>query len=497
MVCTTFAQLRRFIVNKFEINSDYSMTIEELIEQSKGILNTANLNPELLRRLEILLSDENMVCFNTEAVVFGILAGRKDGQNTEQPAERLIAQLPFNSHITDFLMAYHFADGFDYEMRKETKHPHIKASIDLTNQVRQELNMEPIEFTFGKNCKCSMYFMESQKFLKALYVSQNTIAFAEYGSMFQSIITLYRKVHEKYLEISKNNQKKVITEQQETIADAMHEMRAFQKEVLQGQKRMANQFETAQAHASQQRATLIDTVNQTFNLVREVARNAAIPPTDLSKHTYVGIMLSVEHDIRGNLFHLYITRSQHKRIEKSMRDRLGGGASTVLVNPIYTINPIATVNKFREGFRNSVIEFVDQTHGLTNDDTIVDTIMNAVNIRGANNMFIRENEHTTIAGIVKMLLNEMKMSQRDSYNGTQPLWPKLTTMNKRTHRQFMERVREIITTALTDDNNEVDEEAIEVATAAALNSINIANAELDVFIHTPVEQQSASDSDDE
>jgi hypothetical protein len=167
-------------------------------------------------------------------------------------------------------------------------------------------------------------------------------------------------------------------------------------------------------------------------------------------------------------------RRQYATIQKTMISRLANGESTVLVNPIYTISPIATVNKFKEEFHNCVVDYVDETFGLTHNDTMVNTIMDNVDIRGSNHIFINENVNISIADIVKMLIGEVKTSQRDSYNGNQPMWPKLAATNNRLYSQFAHDVDPTI-----------------------LALIKAAKDELNDYIHTQIDPEVMTDSDDD
>lgn len=92
MAINTYSDLRVFLKKQFDANWEYKIGVTELLQLSENITNGSNLDPLLKRRAEMLLADQRdtpFVCFNTEAVVFGLLKGRElSGRNTPQLPRR-------------------------------------------------------------------------------------------------------------------------------------------------------------------------------------------------------------------------------------------------------------------------------------------------------------------------------------------------------------------------------------------------------------------------
>ncbi len=78
MAINTHSDLRVFLKKQFDANWEYKIGVTELLQLSENITNGSNLDPLLKRRAEMLLADQRdtpFVCFNAEAVVFGLLEG--------------------------------------------------------------------------------------------------------------------------------------------------------------------------------------------------------------------------------------------------------------------------------------------------------------------------------------------------------------------------------------------------------------------------------------
>ncbi len=101
MAINTYSDLRVFLKKQFDANWEYKIGVTELLQLSENITNGSNLDPLLKRRAEMLLADQRdtpFICFNTEAVAFGLLKGRElSGRNT--PSYHMINILVILSKI--------------------------------------------------------------------------------------------------------------------------------------------------------------------------------------------------------------------------------------------------------------------------------------------------------------------------------------------------------------------------------------------------------------
>ena len=101
----TFAELRSHLIAQFNQNPEFTLDSSELTKLGSSILNESGLDPILLQRLRFLLSDERdgrYICFNTEAVVFGILSDATG------------RQLPKDSDIVKFLNTHGFCESLEF-----------------------------------------------------------------------------------------------------------------------------------------------------------------------------------------------------------------------------------------------------------------------------------------------------------------------------------------------------------------------------------------------
>ena len=105
----TFAELRSHLTTQFNNDPEYTLDSSELTALGSEVLNASGLDPILLQRLKFLLSDERdgrYICFNTEAVIFGILSGRGRGQ------------LAKDDHIVNFMNDHGFCEIVAISLKK-------------------------------------------------------------------------------------------------------------------------------------------------------------------------------------------------------------------------------------------------------------------------------------------------------------------------------------------------------------------------------------------
>ena len=205
----SFPQFRSYLESEFTKNPEFTLDSSELTALGSEILNGAGLDSTLLQRLRYLLADERddrFICFNAEAVIFGILSGRGAGQ------------LARDSHIQDF-MRDHALQEYDpetfigdFHTTKERKNKYIQRSQRLTKRAMKalELPIDETQFTVGRNDICTLYFVSSDTFLRALFACKNTKTFSDYGARFMKLHTIYDSIKSKYLTKATKSLKKTI-----------------------------------------------------------------------------------------------------------------------------------------------------------------------------------------------------------------------------------------------------------------------------------------------
>ncbi len=79
MQFSTYTQLSEFLTEQFEKNNQFKINTTEVLSQCEALTHGPGLDRKLVRRSELLAKtnfDEKTICFNVEAVAFGLLSGR-------------------------------------------------------------------------------------------------------------------------------------------------------------------------------------------------------------------------------------------------------------------------------------------------------------------------------------------------------------------------------------------------------------------------------------
>lgn len=464
----TYAELRAHLQSVFAKDANTSIDVSELISMCEGILNATNLDPVLRKRLDILLRknrDDRFICFNIEAAVFGMIVGRQMDDSSYGKI------LPMDSDINRFLVKTHeftratsASDHGDFHIINERKNAYIRKSFELTKATYKALGIPFTEsLEVPKDASAKLYFVSSATLVEALFVSKNTRAFAKYGATILRILSIYESIKCSYLKKENKDMKKLIEKKDHTIEKKdeglrvrkttidkfMERLDEMQREAKQDRKQMKTAIhEIKQENKKLNRAqrTMMDKLNDTFELVREIAYQSAVLPSDSKKHTYLGATLSVSKpkDSEDPVYQLYILRRQSKDIATAMRKRLGGdkknhhvGSSIVIIPPIFTVSPIATVNAFKEKIRARCIDIVDNSE---DSDLMVEDVMEPIEVKSSNVINIRKNDHVSVVDMMKMLIDEVKLAQRDSYEGS-ARWDSLMESNVNNRANFESGIR--------------------------------------------------------
>lgn len=470
----SFPQFRSYLESEFTKNPEFTLDSSELTALGSEILNGAGLDSTLLQRLRYLLADERddrFICFNAEAVIFGILSGRGAGQ------------LARDSHIQDF-MRDHALQEYDpetfigdFHTTKERKNKYIQRSQRLTKRAMKalELPIDETQFTVGRNDICTLYFVSSDTFLRALFACKNTKTFSDYGARFMKLHTIYDSIKSKYLSKATKSLKKTIeknaralmkkdeaiSQKRNTVESIMARLDEMQNEARAGTKKLETKIDevtsdnkklktkVGQLHQKSNKA--MAKLNETFDLLKDVAYKSASLPDDPKKHHYLGITLSVSRQKNTDLpvYKLYTTRRQSRDISTVMKKRLPGtgekhvGCSIILCGPIYTMSPISSVNSFREKFEERCSELIDQRYqNDENDDLTVEDIMDHIQVKDSNNISWFSNPYISVVDIVAMMIDEIKIAQRDAYD-VPCEWPRLMKANETNKPIFDDRIRKI------------------------------------------------------
>ena len=212
----SFPQLRAHLNSEFSNNPNFTLDSSELTAIGNGILNGAGLDPMLLQRLHYLLAndrDDRFICFNAEAVMFGILS---------QVGRRGLAQ---DSDIAKFMRNHAFQEYSpetfigDFHKSRERKNKYIDKSQRLTKRVMRALDLpiDETQFTVGRNDICTLYFVSSDTFLRALFACRNTKQFSDYGARFMKLHTIYDSIKSKYLVKANKSMKKTNAKNEQAL----------------------------------------------------------------------------------------------------------------------------------------------------------------------------------------------------------------------------------------------------------------------------------------
>ena len=212
----TFDQIRSHLTTQFNNDPEYTLDSSELTVLGSNILNASGLDPILLQRLRFLLSDERdgrYICFNTEAVVFGILSHPSSGK------------LAKDDHIKRFMNDHGFCElsdtySGDYHVSRLRKNKYIDRSHRLTKRVMKtlELPTDDTELVLGRNDMCKLYFVSSDTLLRALFACKNTKAFSDYGARFMKLHSIYDSIKLKYMTKVNKSMKKTISKKDRALA---------------------------------------------------------------------------------------------------------------------------------------------------------------------------------------------------------------------------------------------------------------------------------------
>ena len=477
----SFPQFRSYLESEFTKNPEFTLDSSELTALGSEILNGAGLDPILLQRLRFMLADERddrFICFNAEAVTFGILTHSRSSELAQDSnIQRFMREHALDEYDPETLIG-------DFHTTKERKNKYIQRSQRLTNRAMKalELPIDETQFTVGRNDICTLYFVSSDTFLRALFACKNTKTFSDYGARFMKLHTIYDSIKSKYLTKATKSLKKTIekntralmkkdeaiSQKRNTVESIMARLDEMQNEARAGTKKLETKIDevssdnkklktkVGQLHQKSNKTMEIANktmakLNETFDLLRDVAYKSASLPDDPKKHHYLGITLSVSRQKNTDLpvYKLYTTRRQSRDISTVVKKRLPGtgekhvGCSIILCGPIYTMSPISSVNSFREKFEERCSELIDQRYQNDEDDDLtVEDIMNHIQVKDSNNISWFSNPYISVVDIVAMMIDEIKIAQRDAYD-VPCEWPRLMKANETNKPIFDDRIRKI------------------------------------------------------
>ncbi len=226
MPFSTYTQLSEFLTEQFEKNNQFKINTTEVLSQCEALTHGPGLDRKLVRRSELLAKtnfDEKTICFNVEAVAFGLLSGRtKRTGSASLPEGR---SLPVAQHIdiTTFFTDHGIVKNVDAVSIRDKQHKHIMESFELTKQVYKSLDLQedPTEPVLSRDSKCTLYFVSYTTFIRALVNCKKSKAFAEYAASILTILTICKNLESEYTAKVNERLRVLVMEHEQTISQKM------------------------------------------------------------------------------------------------------------------------------------------------------------------------------------------------------------------------------------------------------------------------------------
>ena len=350
----TFAELRSHLTTQFNNDPEYTLDSSELTALGSEVLNASGLDPILLQRLKFLLSDERdgrYICFNTEAVVFGILTHAKT---------RSLAR---DSDIQRFMNEHGFCelsdtDSGDYHVSRERKNKYIDRSHRLTKRVMKKLELPTTELVLGRNDMCKLYFVSSDTFLRALFACKNTKAFSDYGARFMKLHSIYDSIKLKYMTKVNKSMKDTISKKDRALAkkdeaiagkkDRIEELlQQMRDETREGFREVNTKVDTLNVKID----TLVQNVDDLHADHTETAYHATAVVTESESPYFAMTTFTKPNDTDPTKKYFRTWRTQQKRMMKELAkkmtettlDRNGSiieSEHELVISPCYFSSPV-------------------------------------------------------------------------------------------------------------------------------------------------------------
>ncbi len=132
MPFSTYTQLSEFLTEQFEKNNQFKINTTEVLSQCEALTHGPGLDRKLVRRSELLAKtnfDEKTICFNVEAVAFGLLSGassRTGVSSLPRGSRRAVAS---NDAIDTFFTDHGFVKNVDVVSIRDKQHIYIMESL--------------------------------------------------------------------------------------------------------------------------------------------------------------------------------------------------------------------------------------------------------------------------------------------------------------------------------------------------------------------------------
>jgi hypothetical protein len=188
---STYDEIRSYFAGLFETNPCFDINLDELLEIAKSIACIrTGVDPYLLTRMAMLLDgsrDDLHVCFNTEAVAFGILESKFANDRIASKA-----------HVQHFMVNHGF-DEYDpetkeghYDVRRDYKNNAIVKMSIVTERVHRHHDLEGASpYLYGRNANCDLHYVSQETFREALMRCERTRAIASCLNIFGQVIAIY------------------------------------------------------------------------------------------------------------------------------------------------------------------------------------------------------------------------------------------------------------------------------------------------------------------
>lgn len=198
----TYADIRDYFDHAFASNPSFYLDIDELHELGRAVaVDRTGIDPRLLTRARFLLDgsrDDRHICFNTEAVAFGILDTKyfDEAIATRGRIHKFMTEHGFDEYNPD-------TDTGHYEIQYQHKNAHILATHELTDRVNAYHEITSASegrvnnvYLFGRNVCRDLFFVSQETFRDILSRCNRTRDIARCNNIVAQVISIYTHANE-------------------------------------------------------------------------------------------------------------------------------------------------------------------------------------------------------------------------------------------------------------------------------------------------------------
>ena len=439
----SFPQLRTYLESEFARDAEFSVDSSELTNLGSGILNGAGLDPMLLQRLQYLLAndrDDRFICFNAEAVMFGILSSANSRYLAkDSDIQRFMREHAFQEYDPETFIG-------DFHKSRERKNKYIDKSQRLTKRVMRALDVpiDETQFTVGRNDICTLYFVSSDTFLRALFACRNTKQFSDYGARFMKLHTIYDSIKSKYLIKANKSMKKKNAKNEQALKkkdEALGKRKTKIEELLEQMRRENREAREENREEFREVKTELRSVKTTLNtIVRNVDElhadhteaayhSTTIVPEDKSPFFAITSFTKPD-DVNPSKQYFRTWRTQKGRMMKELAKKMTETTTNrdgqikesiheLIIDPLYFSSPVNIPIQANRRMKMICKEIADEHNDSRDDEDerwSMSSVIRETGIKFANVKPVWiPNDHITLKRFIGAYLDVIKDSQGRSF----------------------------------------------------------------------------------